>query len=177
MPLIVLFQRIQSVTIFLDKKIQHLLDEINSILHHCIVLVTSLLHTSGFKDTGDYWRSAYESATFQEDLENLLTELKPLYAQLHTYVRNQLRSLYGADKFPRSGHIPAHLLGKQNQVYPLFQNNKHVCLFNLSSVFTIILVNALSPFCQQILNLNFFLRQYVGSTLGQHLRHCDSIQG
>nr|XP_011423379.2 uncharacterized protein LOC105325490 isoform X2 [Crassostrea gigas] len=65
----------------------------------------------GFKDTGDYWRSAYESATFQEDLENLLTELKPLYAQLHTYVRNQLRSLYGADKFPRSGHIPAHLLG------------------------------------------------------------------
>lgn len=107
----------------------------------------SLFHTSGFKDTGDYWRSAYESATFQEDLENLLTELKPLYAQLHTYVRNQLRSLYGADKFPRSGHIPAHLLGKQNQVYPLVQNNKHVCLFNLSSVYTIILVNALSPFC------------------------------
>lgn len=106
-----------------------------------------LYHTAGFKDTGDYWRSAYESATFQEDLENLLTELKPLYAQLHTYVRNQLRSLYGADKFPRSGHIPAHLLGKQNQK---FVPNNNTRLFIQISVLCLLLFSkriSKSPFC------------------------------
>ncbi|XP_062576365.1 uncharacterized protein LOC134238260 [Saccostrea cucullata] len=65
----------------------------------------------GYKDTGDYWRSSYESDTFQDDLRELLEHLKPLYQELHTYVRKRLRQFYGADKFPNSGHIPAHLLG------------------------------------------------------------------
>ena len=33
--------------------------------------------------------------------------------QLHIYVKNKLKAKYGADKFPATGHIPAHLLGKQ----------------------------------------------------------------
>lgn len=65
----------------------------------------------GYKDTGDYWRVAYESETFREDLEQLLEKLKPLYQELHTYVRKKLRNLYGDENFPNSGHIPAHLLG------------------------------------------------------------------
>ena len=68
-------------------------------------------YISGYNDTGSYWRDAYESDTFQTDLQELLEQLKPLYENLHTYVRRELSKLYGEDKFPSSGHIPAHLLG------------------------------------------------------------------
>lgn len=125
-----------------------------------------MYHTAGFKDTGDYWRSAYESATFQEDLEKLLTELKPLYAQLHTYVRNQLRSLYGADKFPRSGHIPAHLLGKQNKK---FVPNNNTRLFIQISVLSLLLFSkriSKSPFCEQVFDFNFFNKAICGLNIG-----------
>ncbi|XP_067685542.1 uncharacterized protein [Haliotis asinina] len=64
-----------------------------------------------YKDTGDYWRSAYESNTFQQDIQELLAELRPLYEQLHTYIRKKLADFYGHDRFPASGHIPAHILG------------------------------------------------------------------
>ena len=66
-----------------------------------------------FPDIGAYWRSVYESETFQEDLEKLLQQLQPLYENLHAYVRKKLREVYknDQDKFPKSGHIPAHLLG------------------------------------------------------------------
>lgn len=70
-----------------------------------------LLSNTGFNDTGAYWRSAYETPTFQEDLKQLLEQLKPLYQELHTYVRKQLRKQYGTELFPVSGQIPAHLLG------------------------------------------------------------------
>jgi peptidyl-dipeptidase A len=75
-------------------------------------LVESSLPFQGYQDTGAYWRSKYESNTFQEDLKGLLDQLKPLYQELHTYVRKQLRKQYGTENFPVSGHIPAHLLGK-----------------------------------------------------------------
>ncbi|XP_069120840.1 angiotensin-converting enzyme-like [Argopecten irradians] len=44
-------------------------------------------------------------------LEALWEQVKPLYQELHGYVRKRLRSLYGAERFPASGHIPAHVLG------------------------------------------------------------------
>ncbi|XP_064127021.1 angiotensin-converting enzyme isoform X1 [Loxodonta africana] len=65
----------------------------------------------GFSDTGDYWRSWYESPTFVEDLEYLYHQLEPLYLNLHAYVRRALHRRYG-DKFINlRGPIPAHLLG------------------------------------------------------------------
>ena len=72
------------------------------------------LHQSpppGFPDAGAYWRSSYDVPTFEDDVMGLWAQLKPLYEQLHGYVRRKLRQHYGADKFPQSGHIPAHLLG------------------------------------------------------------------
>lgn len=65
-----------------------------------------------FTDTGAMWRSVYETETFQEDLKSLLEDLNPLYKLLHAYVRKQLKETYGAENFPTTGHIPAHLLGK-----------------------------------------------------------------
>jgi len=57
------------------------------------------------------WRAVYETESFQADLETLLVDLQPLYRLLHAYVRKQLKKTYGTENFPRSGHIPAHLLG------------------------------------------------------------------
>lgn len=44
-------------------------------------------------------------------LDTLWSELKPLYLQLHAYVRRQLRLKYGEDVVTKDGPIPAHLLG------------------------------------------------------------------
>ncbi|CAG5116627.1 unnamed protein product [Candidula unifasciata] len=65
----------------------------------------------GYQDTGEEWRSAYESDTFVADVQDLFDQLRPLYEQLHAYVRRRLRQVYGESRFPASGHIPAHLLG------------------------------------------------------------------
>lgn len=67
---------------------------------------------AGYADSGAYWRSSYESETLENDVEQLLTQLAPLYKQLHAYVRRKLMEIYGEDRFPYSGHIPAHLLGE-----------------------------------------------------------------
>ncbi|XP_055957045.1 angiotensin-converting enzyme [Patella vulgata] len=79
---------------------------------------------NGYPDTGAFWRTPYEDADFQDSVEELLVQLKPMYMELHTYIRKKLRDLYGADKFPASGHIPAHILGNMwaqqwNNIYDI----------------------------------------------------------
>ncbi|XP_021364030.1 angiotensin-converting enzyme-like [Mizuhopecten yessoensis] len=80
----------------------------------------------GYEDTGDYWRSWYESPTLQENLEQLLMQLEPLYKNLHAYIRRKLRNFYGEEHFPASGHVPAHLFGNMwgqqwNNIYDLVE--------------------------------------------------------
>lgn len=67
---------------------------------------------AGYKDMGALWRSKYESDTLEQDLERLYQELKPLYLNLHAYVRRSLHRHYGPDIVDVRGPIPAHLLGK-----------------------------------------------------------------
>jgi peptidyl-dipeptidase A len=72
------------------------------------------MHTSvtgKYADMGAYYRSWYEQDDFEEDVKRLFDELSPLYDQLHAYVRRKLRTIYGSDKFPSEGHIPAHIFG------------------------------------------------------------------
>ncbi|XP_060075095.1 angiotensin-converting enzyme-like [Ylistrum balloti] len=66
---------------------------------------------SGYNDTGDYWRSWYETPSFEEDVKSLYEQLRPLYENLHAYVRRKLINKYGKQYFPDNGHIPAHLFG------------------------------------------------------------------
>ncbi|XP_045138200.1 angiotensin-converting enzyme-like isoform X1 [Portunus trituberculatus] len=66
---------------------------------------------NGFNDAGEYWRSEYEVDNFEEQLEVLWEKLRPLYQQLHAYVRAKLVDNYGETVVPRNGPIPAHLLG------------------------------------------------------------------
>ncbi|XP_054707050.1 angiotensin-converting enzyme-like [Uloborus diversus] len=66
---------------------------------------------NGFEDAGEMWREAYESETFQDEVEDLWKTIEPFYKQLHAYVRRKLIRQYpGADIKP-DGPIPAHLLG------------------------------------------------------------------
>uniref|UniRef100_A0A8C6N882 Angiotensin-converting enzyme n=1 Tax=Melopsittacus undulatus TaxID=13146 RepID=A0A8C6N882_MELUD len=78
----------------------------------------------GFEDTGSYWRSWYDSASFEDDLEDLYNQLEPLYLNLHAFVRRKLYDRYGPKYINLKGPIPAHLLGNMwaqqwNNIYDL----------------------------------------------------------
>ena len=59
------------------------------------------------------WRSNYDMPAddFANELDRLWGQVKPLYDDLHCYVRSELGKEYGEDKVPQDQPIPAHLLG------------------------------------------------------------------
>lgn len=67
----------------------------------------------GYHDTGELWRANYDMtpAEFSAELEHAWQQLKPLYDELHTYVRNRLIAKYGKVADRTDGMIPAQLLG------------------------------------------------------------------
>ena len=82
----------------------------------------------GFPDTGGMWRSAYDMPpdAFEKEAARLWEQVRPLYEELHCYVRARLAKKYGAKIVPATGAIPAHLLGNiwaqdWSNVYPLVQ--------------------------------------------------------
>ncbi|MCP3099503.1 M2 family metallopeptidase [Myxococcus sp. K15C18031901] len=82
----------------------------------------------GFNDLGTLWRSGYDMppADFEKEAQRLWGQVKPLYDDLHCYVRGRLAKEYGAAKVPAGKPIPAHLLGNMwaqewNNIYPLVE--------------------------------------------------------
>lgn len=82
----------------------------------------------GFQDLGALWRSGYDMPpeAFEAETERLWQQVKPLYDELHCYVRARLRQHYGKDKIGAKDPIPAHLLGNMwaqewNNIYPLVE--------------------------------------------------------
>jgi peptidyl-dipeptidase A len=67
----------------------------------------------GYADLSELWRSQYdmEPEAFSAELDRLWAQIKPLYDSLHCYVRGELNQQYGDDVAPKTGPIPAHLLG------------------------------------------------------------------
>jgi peptidyl-dipeptidase A len=67
----------------------------------------------GFADAGAMWRSTYDMPpdSFQAEVDRLWEQLKPLYVQLHGFVRGRLAARYGPSVVAPNGMIPAHLLG------------------------------------------------------------------
>ncbi|XP_018022677.1 angiotensin-converting enzyme [Hyalella azteca] len=76
-----------------------------------VELANEAAQRNRFDNMGEMWLYPYESLTFKSDMKRLWLQLKPLYEQLHAYVRRRLREVYGQDKVSRRGAIPAHLLG------------------------------------------------------------------
>ena len=81
----------------------------------------------GFGDLGQMWRAGYDMspAEFEAETERLWGQVKPLYEELHCYVRDQLGKQY-SDVMPEDGTIPAHLLGNMwaqqwSNIYPLVE--------------------------------------------------------
>lgn len=82
--------------------------------------------SAGYDNIGEYWRNSYEDEAaseangiltrFEEEVDNLWAQVRPLYELLHAYARYRLKSYYkGFDKyFPNSGHIPIHITCKYN---------------------------------------------------------------
>uniref|UniRef100_A0A182WGJ5 Angiotensin-converting enzyme n=1 Tax=Anopheles minimus TaxID=112268 RepID=A0A182WGJ5_9DIPT len=64
-------------------------------------------YTSG----AEYWLSAYEDETFEQQVDAVIEELRPFYQQIHGYVRYKLREYYGDKVVSEKGSIPMHLLG------------------------------------------------------------------
>jgi peptidyl-dipeptidase A len=67
----------------------------------------------GFSDMGALWRAGYDMTPeeFEAEVERIWTQVKPLYDELHCYMRARLRKLYGKEKIGDKAPIPAHLLG------------------------------------------------------------------
>jgi len=87
---------------------------------------------AGFANMGDMWRANYDMPpeAFEKETDRLWLEVKPLYDDLHCYVRGQLQKHYGKDKVPDGKPIPAHLLGNMwaqewNNIYPLVEPYKN----------------------------------------------------
>jgi peptidyl-dipeptidase A len=70
-------------------------------------------NTLGYNNLGDMWRAGYDMSPdeFRADTDRLWEQVKPLYNELHCHVRARLGEIYGADKVPQDGPIPAHILG------------------------------------------------------------------
>jgi peptidyl-dipeptidase A len=67
----------------------------------------------GFKDVGAMWRSGYDMPAddFAKLTDKLWLEVKPLYDELHTFVRTKLNAKYGDKVQAKTGPIRADLLG------------------------------------------------------------------
>jgi len=67
----------------------------------------------GFKNLGNLWRSNYDMppAAFEQEMDRLWGQVKPLYKDLHCYVRAKLVAKYGKKHVSETGPLPAHLTG------------------------------------------------------------------
>ena len=67
----------------------------------------------GYKDVGAMWRSGYDMSAeeFAAEMDRLWRQVKPLYDQLHCYIRTKLNRQYGDQIQSATGPIRADLLG------------------------------------------------------------------
>lgn len=76
-----------------------------------VELLNEAARLNGFQDASGMWQDVYEYEALESNMARLWEQLLPLYQELHAYVRSKLRAIYGPDKVPEDGPIPAHLLG------------------------------------------------------------------
>ena len=67
----------------------------------------------GFADVGALWRAGYDMPPddFTAEVDRLWGQVKPLYDDLHCYVRGELNERYGDAVVPLDEPIRADLLG------------------------------------------------------------------
>lgn len=94
----------------------------------------------GFQDVGVLWRAGYDMPAddFSNVAAHLWEQVKPLYNELHCYVRGRLQKTYGVEHVPDGKPIPAHLLGNMwaqswGEIYPLVEPYKGMNDLNVTA--------------------------------------------
>jgi len=102
--------------------------QIRPLYERFVVLANEGSRDNGFADLGALWRSAYDMSPeeFERETDRIWTQAKPLYDDLHCYVRAGLQRKYGKALVPDGKPIPAHLLGNMwaqewTNLYPLVE--------------------------------------------------------
>lgn len=57
------------------------------------------------------WRFDYEDENFVQNMDDLWSQVEPLYNELHKYVANKLKQRFGDKLDVSDGLLPAHILG------------------------------------------------------------------
>lgn len=60
-----------------------------------VELENEVARGNGFKDGAEYWMDDFEDPKFEENMDALWEQVKPLYDELHTYMRYKLLGIYG----------------------------------------------------------------------------------
>ena len=76
---------------------------------------------------------------FEKETDRLWQQVKPLYDDLHCYVRGKLQQKYGKDKVPDHAPIPAHLLGNMwaqtwDNLYPILKPENSDIGYDLTKI-------------------------------------------
>lgn len=79
--------------------------------HLCYIQNFSSPLNVDFTSGAELWLDEYEDETIEKQLEDIFAEIRPLYEQVHGYVRYRLRQFYGDEVVSETGPIPMHLLG------------------------------------------------------------------
>jgi len=102
--------------------------QIRPLYERFVVLANEGARDNGFADLGALWRSAYDMPPedFERETDRIWAQVKPLYDELHCYVRAGLQKQYGKALVPDGKPIPAHLLGNMwaqewTNIYPLVE--------------------------------------------------------
>lgn len=83
---------------------------VKSMFEEYVLLSNEAARLNNFTSNAEYWLESFETADIKQQIEELWQQVRPLYLQIHAYVRHQLKKKYGAI-VSEKGPIPAHLLG------------------------------------------------------------------
>lgn len=87
--------------------------KMRSIFAQTVEIQNKAARDNNYTDLSDYWIDDFEDPNFEANAADLFAKIKPLYQQVHTYVRHKLDQVYGSNypKWHDPNLIPAHLLG------------------------------------------------------------------
>ncbi|XP_014206622.1 angiotensin-converting enzyme isoform X2 [Copidosoma floridanum] len=85
--------------------------QIKELYQQLVDLNNEAARLNNFTDAADYWQFPYETFDFEQEIDEVWAEIKPLYEELHAYIRKRLRDIYGPEKISGHAPLPSHVLG------------------------------------------------------------------
>lgn len=85
--------------------------KMTSLYKRYVEISNEMAKLNGYHNIGELWRRPYEDPLMPLELWSVWGYFRPLYEQLHAYVRRRLFNKYGPTWINLRGTIPAHLLG------------------------------------------------------------------